>query len=126
MQIMEAPTPIPVRSPVRTRVQRSPGSVSRSHLRLVPPPFAEVTPLRPPELSWLSKRELEVLALMARGLSDRGIAQELWVTPKTVESHTRSIFRKLRLPAGGRHNRRVAAVVTYLSEWPGGTTAPGA
>jgi len=68
------------------------------------------------QLAWLSKRELEVLSLMASGLSDRGIAERLWLAPKTVESHSRSIFRKLRLPSGSSHNRRVSAVVTYLSQ----------
>jgi DNA-binding NarL/FixJ family response regulator len=67
------------------------------------------------QLAWLSKRELEVLSLMAAGLSDRGIAERLWLTQKTVESHSRSIFRKLRLPSDRDHNRRVSAVVTYLS-----------
>jgi DNA-binding CsgD family transcriptional regulator len=52
----------------------------------------------PPNLAELTPRELEVLALIAEGRTDRGIAKVLYVTPKTVEAHVRSIFRKLDLP----------------------------
>jgi DNA-binding NarL/FixJ family response regulator len=62
----------------------------------------------------LTEREREVLELMAEGLTDRGIAERLWVTPKTVETHVRHIIRKLDLPAGFAHNRRVHAVLAYL------------
>jgi len=65
-------------------------------------------------LEELTEREGEVLALMAEGLTDRGIAERLWVTPATVETHIRHILRKLHLPAGAAHNRRVHAVLTYL------------
>jgi DNA-binding NarL/FixJ family response regulator len=51
---------------------------------------------------------------MAEGRTDRGIAQRLWVTPKTVETHIRHILRKLDIPADAAHNRRVHAVLTYL------------
>ena len=65
-----------------------------------------------PELEQLTPREIEVLALIAEGRTDRGIAKELYVTPKTVEAHVRSIFRKLELPAD--ENRRVHAVLTFM------------
>ncbi len=65
-------------------------------------------------LDELTSREREVLALMAEGLTDRGIAQRLYVTPKTVETHTRHIFRKLSLPESALENKRVHAVLTYL------------
>jgi DNA-binding NarL/FixJ family response regulator len=65
-------------------------------------------------LAELTTRELEVLALLAEGRTDRGIAQALYVTPKTVEAHIRSIFRKLELPADATENRRVHAVLTFL------------
>jgi DNA-binding CsgD family transcriptional regulator len=66
-------------------------------------------------LAELTTRELEVLALVAEGRTDRGIAQALYVTPKTVEAHIRSIFRKLDLPADSTlENRRVHAVLTFL------------
>jgi DNA-binding CsgD family transcriptional regulator len=69
---------------------------------------------RAPKLEQLTPRELEVLALIAEGRTDRGIAQELYVTPKTVEAHVRSIFRKLDLPTGSAQNRRVQAAITFL------------
>jgi DNA-binding NarL/FixJ family response regulator len=62
----------------------------------------------------LSPREREVLALMAEGRSNTGIARQLWVTEGTVEKHVHSILRKLRLPAGEDDHRRVLAVITYL------------
>jgi DNA-binding NarL/FixJ family response regulator len=65
-------------------------------------------------LDELTPREREVLALMAEGLTDRGIAARLFVTPKTVETHVRHIFGKLGLPATAADNRRVRAVITYL------------
>ena len=65
-------------------------------------------------LDELTEREREVLALMAEGLTDRGIAERLWLTPRTVETHIRHILRKLELPTGGSNNRRVHAVLAYL------------
>jgi DNA-binding CsgD family transcriptional regulator len=67
-----------------------------------------------PNLEQLTTREIEVLALLAEGKTDRGIAQELYVTPKTVEAHVRSIFRKLELPTGSSQNRRVHAVLMFM------------
>ena len=65
-------------------------------------------------LAELTAREREVLALMAEGLTDRGISERLYVTPKTTETHVRHIFGKLGIPASPAHNRRVHAVLTYL------------
>jgi len=65
-------------------------------------------------LGGLTERERDVLALMAEGLSDRGIAERLVVTPKTVETHVRHIFAKLDLPRGAAENRRVHAVLAFL------------
>jgi DNA-binding NarL/FixJ family response regulator len=65
-------------------------------------------------LSVLSTREHEVLALMAEGRSNAGIARRLWVTEGTVEKHVRSILAKLSLPETGDDHRRVLAVVTFL------------
>jgi serine/threonine-protein kinase PknK len=63
----------------------------------------------------LSPREREVLALMAEGRSNAGIAHTLWIAESTVEKHVRAILRKLRLPAGQDDQRRVLAVITYLN-----------
>jgi serine/threonine-protein kinase PknK len=65
-------------------------------------------------LAVLSRREREVLALMAEGRSNVGIANRLWVTEGTVEKHVRSILTKLNLPETGDDHRRVLAVVTFL------------
>ncbi|WP_099038294.1 response regulator [Mycobacterium neglectum] len=65
-------------------------------------------------LAMLSARELEVLALMAEGRSNGGIARRLWVTEGTVEKHVRSILAKLDLPETGDDHRRVRAVITFL------------
>jgi DNA-binding NarL/FixJ family response regulator len=65
-------------------------------------------------LDVLSPRELEVLALMAEGRSNAGIARQLWITEGTVETHVHSILMKLRLPATENDQRRVLAVITFL------------
>jgi serine/threonine-protein kinase PknK len=65
-------------------------------------------------LSELSSREREVLALMAEGRSNSGIARRLWVAEGTVEKHVRSILNKLPIPATDDDHRRVLAVVTFL------------
>jgi serine/threonine-protein kinase PknK len=65
-------------------------------------------------LSELSPRELEVLALMAEGRSNAGIAKQLWLAEGTVEKHVKSILGKLDIHATADDHRRVLAVVTYL------------
>ncbi|MEA2143952.1 MAG: hypothetical protein QOI64_2382, partial [Solirubrobacteraceae bacterium] len=65
-------------------------------------------------LKELSPREREVLALMAEGQSNAGIAGQLWVTGGTVEKHVHSILMKLRIPDTGDDHRRVLAVVRFL------------
>jgi DNA-binding NarL/FixJ family response regulator len=65
-------------------------------------------------LAALSEREREVLALMAEGRSNAGIAHQLWVTEGTIEKHVRSIMSKLNLPGSGEDHRRVLAVITFL------------
>jgi DNA-binding NarL/FixJ family response regulator len=65
-------------------------------------------------LAALTPREREVLALVAQGRTDRRIAKQLYITPKTVEAHVRSIFSKLELPVDSSENRRVHAVLAFL------------
>jgi len=62
----------------------------------------------------ISPREREVLALMAEGRSNAGIARQLWVTEGTVEKHVRSILMKLDVSETSDDHRRVLAVLTYL------------
>jgi DNA-binding NarL/FixJ family response regulator len=66
-------------------------------------------------LAALSVREREVLALMAEGRSNAGIAKQTWITEGTVEKHVRSILGKLALPDSTEDHRRVLAVLAYLS-----------
>jgi DNA-binding NarL/FixJ family response regulator len=65
-------------------------------------------------LDSLTKREAEVLALIAEGLSNAGVAQRLVVTTAAVERHVRSIFDKLGLHQSPEQHRRVLAVLNYL------------
>ena len=62
----------------------------------------------------LSPREREVLGLMAEGLSNRGICERLFLSPKTVETHVNAIFTKLRLAPAPDDHRRVLAVLAFL------------
>ena len=65
-------------------------------------------------LDRLSRREGEVLAAMAEGRSNQGIAEALVVTETTVEKHVSAIFEKLELGPTPTGHRRVLAVLTYL------------
>ena len=65
-------------------------------------------------LAALSAREREVLALMAEGRSNAGIARRLWVAEGTIEKHISSILTKLNLHEADDDHRRVLAVITYL------------
>jgi DNA-binding NarL/FixJ family response regulator len=67
-------------------------------------------------LDRLSQREQEVLAAMAEGKSNRGIAESLFVTQAAVEKHITSIFDKLELEPAATEHRRVLAVLTYLRD----------
>jgi DNA-binding NarL/FixJ family response regulator len=65
-------------------------------------------------LDVLSPREREVLALMAEGASNAGIARAIFVAEGTVEKHVRSILTKLNLPESETEHRRVMAVLRFL------------
>lgn len=65
-------------------------------------------------LRQLTEREREVLALMAEGRSNAGIAQRLWITEGTVEKHVHSIMYRMQLPETEDDHRRVLAVLAYL------------
>jgi DNA-binding NarL/FixJ family response regulator len=67
-------------------------------------------------LDELTPREREILALMAEGRSNQGIAERLVLDQKTVEGHVTRIFSKLRLEPASQDHRRVLAVLTLLRE----------
>ena len=74
---------------------------------------------QPHELAQLTRREREVLALMAEGRSNNAIADALVITPGGVEKHVSSIFGKLDLLASDSDHRRVLAVLRYLKAGAG-------
>ncbi len=71
-------------------------------------------PRREP-LDLLTRRELEVLGLMAEGRSNAAVAEALFVTDKAIDKHINSIFTKLQLLPSKDDNRRVQAVLAYLT-----------
>lgn len=91
-----------------TRLSRgTPESAQRPPLRLIAPrtvdPVAELT-----------RREREVLALMAQGHSNQAICEQLFISAKTLERHVQHIFTKLDLPPSADQHRRVRAVLAWL------------
>ena len=71
-------------------------------------------PRRNSPLDQLTKRERQVLSLIAEGRSNAGVADELVITIAAVERHVTSIFDKLDLRQSPEQHRRVVAVLTYL------------
>lgn len=65
-------------------------------------------------LARLTKRECDVLRLMAEGHSNAGIGRRLFLSTKTIEANTATIFSKLNLPQDAGNNRRVLAVLALL------------
>ena len=65
-------------------------------------------------LTRLTEREREVLGLIAEGMSNRAVAQRLFITERTVEAHVTQIFQKLDLVDSADQHRRVLAVLTFL------------
>ena len=72
-------------------------------------------PRRPSDLDRLTARELETLGEMAQGKNNAAIAASLFLSERAVEKHTNSIFSKLGLTEEEDVNRRVKAVLIYLS-----------
>jgi serine/threonine-protein kinase len=73
-------------------------------------------PRRNSPLETLTERELAVVALMAEGRSNHAIANQLCMSPKTVETHVGNLFAKLGLLPAAEDHRRVLAVLTYLRQ----------
>lgn len=79
---------------------------------------------RSSDLAWLTPRESEILGEMAQGKSNLAIADALGVSERAVEKHSNAIFSKLGLSEERDANRRVKAVLVYLSEHDGGMPPP--
>jgi DNA-binding NarL/FixJ family response regulator len=60
-------------------------------------------------------RERDVLASVAQGLTNAGVARRLVVSERTVEAHLRAVFLKLGISDNGDDHRRVRAVITFLA-----------
>jgi DNA-binding NarL/FixJ family response regulator len=69
---------------------------------------------KPSAMDTLNERELAVLRHMAEGRSNLGIAKELFLSARTVETHVTSVFTKLGLTQSGTENNRVRAVLAFL------------
>jgi DNA-binding NarL/FixJ family response regulator len=68
----------------------------------------------PTALDQLTERERDVLALVAEGRSNKGICDQLYLSPKTVEAHVKHIFQKLDIAESPDDHRRVLAVLAYV------------
>jgi DNA-binding NarL/FixJ family response regulator len=75
------------------------------------------------KIDTLNPRERDVLARMAEGRSNVGIAQDLFLSPRTVEAHVTSVFGKLGLGQTDTDNNRIRAVLAYLRSAADDTTA---
>jgi DNA-binding NarL/FixJ family response regulator len=75
-----------------------------------------VSPRRNDPLTALTLRERDVLALMAEGRTNRGIARRLCLTDRTIETHVGSVMAKLGLAETDEDHRRVLAVLTWLGQ----------
>jgi DNA-binding NarL/FixJ family response regulator len=104
-----------------TKIEMLAGAVQRVHEGqcVIDPELVKLLLERPAtrsRIADLTAREREVLAMLAEGLTDAGIAERLWLTRRTVETHIRHILSKLNLPTDSGYNRRVLAVLAYLRE----------
>jgi DNA-binding NarL/FixJ family response regulator len=70
--------------------------------------------LKPSKIDMLNERERAVLRQMAEGRSNRGIANQLFLSPRTVETHVTNVFTKLGLDQTDTDNNRVRAVLAFL------------
>jgi DNA-binding NarL/FixJ family response regulator len=73
-------------------------------------------PRDPGPLAELTQRERDVLALMAEGRSNTAIAQRLFLSPKTLETHITRMFQRLNLSESPDDHRRVLAVLAFLQD----------
>jgi DNA-binding NarL/FixJ family response regulator len=92
--------------------------IARGGVVIDPAVVAELLNRRRPRdpVHGLSDREHDVLTLMAEGRSNQAIGDRLYLSPRTVEAHIRSIFTKLDLSPAAEDHRRVLAVLAFLGD----------
>ncbi|MGI5163557.1 response regulator transcription factor [Spirillospora sp. CA-253888] len=105
------PSPVPLAAPIAEPPPGAPAGRPAAPPLALPPDTPVAAPVTPP--STLTAREREIAALVARGLSNRGIADELVISPATVARHVTNILTKL----GFASRAQVAAwAVEHLGE----------
>lgn len=90
-------------------------ATARGRVVLDPALVQRSTPRAGSDVANLTRAQLQVLRLVAEGLSNQGAADRLGISPRSVESHLLAIYRRLGIE-GGDENRRVAAVLRFLRE----------
>ena len=100
--------------------QDIPSALRQAHEETVYHPFGEPSPEDTLRAAGLTEREMTMLKALARGLSNKAISQELWVTEQTVKFHLGNLYRKLGVP-----NRLAAATIAH-SHGLGGELAAAA
>ena len=91
-------------------------------LVVLDPAVVESLGRRETRISALTKRQLEVLSLMAKGHNNAAIARALVLEEKSVENHINAIFGQLNLSRDNAAHPRVKAVLMYLQEAPSAET----
>lgn len=109
-------------SDVATLVRAIEGAASG--LVVLDPAIVESLGRRESRLSALTKRQLEVLSLMAKGYNNAAVARALVLEEKSVENHINAIFGQLNLSRDAAAHPRVKAVLLYLQETGGSDTSP--
>jgi DNA-binding NarL/FixJ family response regulator len=77
-----------------------------------PPADAKTSPTQPDEVGPLTERQLQVIAFVARGLTNRQVGEALGISERTVRNHMRTILRKL-----DANDRTHAVVLAIGNEW---------
>ena len=113
-----APTPETIRSALgrgasafvvkNINPQDIPSALRQAHEKTVYHPFGEPSPEDTLRAAGLTEREMTMLKALARGMSNKAISQELWVTEQTVKFHLGNLYRKLGVP-----NRLAAATIAH-------------
>jgi DNA-binding NarL/FixJ family response regulator len=99
-------------------------ATAQGRVVLDPELVAQSQPRAGTDVAELTAAQLQVLRLVADGLSNQAVAERLKISPRSVESHLLAIYRRFGIE-GGEANRRVAAVLRFLRE-TGRTWAPAA